>query len=115
MQASTVVDMARMAHLRMPEDGAAMDSLLADLNSIVGWIGVVQTCDTSGVEPMISPHFEDSEPLSMNSDDNDPASSDATVSSMRPGAVGTQTIISHTNNAVGAYFHVPKPTSGSQG
>ncbi|MGB0632091.1 MAG: Asp-tRNA(Asn)/Glu-tRNA(Gln) amidotransferase subunit GatC [Alphaproteobacteria bacterium] len=48
----TVVRVARLARLKVPEDEA--DKLAGELSNIIGWIEQLDEVDTDGVEPMAS-------------------------------------------------------------
>lgn len=49
---STVVRIARLARIRVPE--AELDGLADELNNILGWIEQLDEVDTEGVAPMTS-------------------------------------------------------------
>jgi len=48
----TVVRVARLARLKVPEDEA--ETLAGELSNIIGWIEQLDEVDTDGVEPMAS-------------------------------------------------------------
>ena len=48
----TVVRVARLARLKVPEDEA--ETLAGELSNIIGWIEQLDEGDTDGVEPMAS-------------------------------------------------------------
>jgi len=52
IDAATVKKVARLAHIREPED--KLDALAEELNGILAWIEQLNAVDTEGVEPMTS-------------------------------------------------------------
>ena len=48
----TVVRVARLARLKVPED--ELETLAGELSNIMGWIEQLNEVDTDGVEPMAS-------------------------------------------------------------
>lgn len=49
---STVVRIARLARIRVPE--AELDALAGELDQIIGWVEQLDEVDTEGVTPMAS-------------------------------------------------------------
>ena len=48
----TVRRIAKLARIALPEDGA--ETMMAELNGILGWIEQLREVDVDGVEPMTS-------------------------------------------------------------